>query len=93
MLGIQHGKYCNTKGSATLGITALGMVVAYLLLLVVGAIGALSVLIWLFQEDTPDANRRTGREAFGSLRSADHFGARGTSSAEAEPEHAEDKAA
>lgn len=76
-----------------MSITALGMAVAYLLLVVAGATGALSVLIWLFQEDAPDANRRTGRETFRDLQSADHFGSGGTSSASAEPEHAKDKAA
>jgi len=76
-----------------LGITALGMAVAYLLLVIAGATGALSVLIWLFQEDTPGANRSTGRETFRDLQSTDHLGSGDTSPASNKPEHAEDKAA
>jgi hypothetical protein len=69
------------------------MAVAYLLLVVAGATGALSVLIWLFEEDMPEANRRIERETFGGVQSADHFGSGHTSSASAETEGWEDEAA
>ncbi len=69
------------------------MAVAYLLLVVAGTTGALSVLIWLFEEDVPDMDRRIERETLGSLRSADHFGLERISSAPAEPERWEDAAA
>lgn len=73
-------------------LTALGMAVAYLLILLAGAVGALSVLVWLFQ-DTPQAGRKTSRETFRGLRSADSFGSKSTSLARAEHERSEDKAA
>ncbi len=73
-------------------MAALGMAVAYLLILLAGAIGALSVLVWLFQ-DTPQVGRKTSRETFRDLRSAENFGSEGTSLARAEHERSEDKAA
>ena len=76
----------------TLSIAALGMAIAYLLIVVTGAIGALSVMIWLFG-DTPSVDRRTVRGTFGSLRDADSFGSGSTSSSRVEPGHLEDKAA
>ena len=64
--GMRHGKDRVTKGSTKLQIAAWGLAVAYLLALVVGAVGVLSVLVWLFRE-TPGAPRRTGR---GSVKGA-----------------------
>ena len=75
-----------------MSIAALGMAVAYLLLIVAGATGALSVLVWLFR-DTPDVDRRTGRETYRGLRNTDHYGSGSTPSAQSESEHPEDKAA
>ena len=80
------------KGSATLSIAVLGIAVAYLLLIIAGATGALSVLVWLFR-DTPDVDRRTGRETFRSVRDTDHFGLGSIPRAQAESEHSEDRAA
>jgi hypothetical protein len=68
------------------------MAVAYLLLIVVGATGALSVLVWLFR-DTPDVDSRTGRETYRSLRDTDHYRSGSTPSTQGESEHPEDKAA
>ena len=68
------------------------MVVAYLLILLAGAAGALLVLVWLLR-DTPEVGRKTGRETFRDSRGADRFGSRSISSARAEHERPEDKAA
>lgn len=73
-------------------IAALGIAVAYLLILLAGAVGALSVLVWLFQ-DTPQVGEKTSRETFRNLRSADSSATGGTSLARAEHERSEDKAA
>ena len=81
-----------TKGDATLSIAALGIAVTYLLIIVAGAIGALLVMIWLF-EDTLDATTRTGRETVKDLRYPDGVGMEGTPSALVEHERSEDKAA
>ena len=81
-----------TKGDATLSIAALGIAVTYLLIIVAGAIGALLVMIWLF-EDTLDATTRTGRETVKDLRYPDGVGMESTPSALVEPERSEDKAA
>ena len=81
-----------TKGDATLSIAALGIAVTYLLIIVAGAIGALLVIIWLF-EDTLDATTRTGRETVKDLRYPDGGGMESTPSALVEPERSEDKAA
>jgi len=75
-----------------LGIAALGIAIVYLLILVVGAVGALWVLVWLFGE-APGEGARTGREPVGSLRSADHFGAEGSPSALVGPDRSKDRAA
>ena len=80
-----------TKGEAILSIAALGIAVTYLLIIVAGAIGALLVMIWLF-EDTLDATR-TGRETVKDLRYPDGVGMESTPSALVEPERSEDKAA
>jgi hypothetical protein len=67
-----------------LSIAALGIAVAYLLIIVGGALGALFVMIWLFGE-TPVGTTRTRRETVKDLRDADCF--------PVEPERSEDKAA
>jgi hypothetical protein len=89
---IRHGKYRGTKGSAPLGIAALGMALAYLLLDAVGTIGMLLVLLWLFQ-DAPGTAEKVGREKIEGSRSAERLGSGGTSSASVEPERWEDEAA
>jgi hypothetical protein len=76
-----------------LDITAVGVAVAYLLFVLAGATGALSVVVWLFQEDMPDTSRRTERETSGGLQSADHFGSRRTFSASAQSERLKEEAA
>jgi hypothetical protein len=86
---IRHGKYRDTKGSATLQIAALGMALAYLLLVVAGTIGMLLVLLWLFQ-DTPSMTENIGREKIKGSRSAERLGSESTSSALVEPERWED---
>lgn len=70
-----------------MGVAALGMVVAYLLLVAAGAIGALLVLLWLFQ-DTPGTV-----EKIEGARSAEHLGPGGISSVPVEPERWEGEAA
>ncbi len=80
------------KGSATLSIAALGIAVAYLLLIVAGATGAHTVMYWLLRE-TPDEDIRTGRETYRGLRDTDHFGLGSIPWAQAESEHPEDRAA
>ncbi len=81
-----------TKGDATLSIAALGIAVTYLLIIVAGAIGALLVMIWLF-EDTLDTTTRTERETVKDLRYPDSVEMESTPSALVEPERSEDKAA
>ena len=82
----------DTKGSTTLSIAAIGMAVAYLLLLLAGATGALSVLVWLFGE-MPDQDRRTGRQTYMGLRSTDCFGLGSAPSSQVEFERPENEAA
>ena len=67
-----------------MSIAALGMAVAYLLIIVAGAIGALVIVIWLFGE-TPGGTTSTRRETIKELPNA----ARRL----VELEHSEDKAA
>lgn len=86
------GKDRDTKGSATLSIAALGMAVAYLLLVAAGAIGALLVLLWLFG-DTPGTTEKIGREKIEGSRSAECLGPKGARSVSVEPERWEDEAA
>ena len=74
-----------------MSIAALGIAVTYLLIIVAGAIGALLVMLWLF-EDTLDATR-TARETVKDLRNPDGVGMESTPSALVEPERSEDKAA
>ena len=75
-----------------MSIAALGIAVTYLLIIVAGAIGALLVMIWLF-EDTLDVTTRNGRETVKDLRNCDGAGMESTPSALVEPERSEDKAA
>jgi hypothetical protein len=75
-----------------LGVAALGMAVAYLLLVAAGAIGALLVLLWLFQ-DLPDTVEQIGREKIEGSRSVEPLGSGGGSSASVEPERWEGEAA
>jgi hypothetical protein len=75
-----------------LSIAALGIAVAYLLIIVAGAIGALWVIIWLFGE-TPGAPTRTEYETVKDLRNTSRFGAGSTPSAPAEPKRSEVRAA
>ena len=67
-----------------MSIAALGIAVAYLLILVAGAIGALFVMIWLFGE-TPRGTTSTKCETVKDLPSA--------ARRPVEPERSEDKAA
>lgn len=87
------GKDRDTKGSATLGIAALGMAMAYLLLVAAGAIGALLVLLWLFREDMPGTTEDIKRDKFEASRSAKRLGSIGTHLSPVEPERWEDEAA
>jgi hypothetical protein len=89
---VRHGKYRDTKGSVTLGIAALGMALAYLLLVAAGTIGMLLVLLWLFQ-DTPGMTEKIGREKIEGSRSAERLGSEDKSSASVEPQRWEDEAA
>ena len=75
-----------------MSIAALGMAVAYLSIVLAGAVGALLVLIWLFQE-TPGATDKTGHEITGNSRNVDLSGMTRTYSAPASPERTENKAA
>jgi hypothetical protein len=92
MVRIRYVKELRQERSVTLSIAALGIAVAYLFTLVVGATGVLLVLIWLFR-DTSDVDRRTERETFSGLRGAGSFESGSTSSARVEPGQQEDKAA
>ncbi len=67
-----------------MSITALGIAVAYLLILIVGAIGALFTMIWLFRE-TQGGTTSTKYETVKDLPKA--------ARRPLEPEHSEDKAA
>ena len=75
-----------------MGIAALGIAIVYLLVLVVGAVGALYALVWLFGE-APSEGAKIGREAVGGSPSADRFGAEGPPSAPVGPDRSEDEAA
>ena len=92
MLSIGRRTQRETKGGATLSIAALGMAVAYLLIIVAGSIGALVVTIWLFGE-TPAASTSTGRETVKDLRRGSRPRVESTSSAPATRGRSEDKAA
>jgi hypothetical protein len=75
-----------------LSIAALGIAVVYLLIIVAGVVGALLILVWLFQ-DTPDANRGTEREVGRGLRNAERVRSGSTSSDEVASQHQRDQAA
>lgn len=90
--GRVDGKDRDTKGSATLGIAALGMAVTYLLLVAASAIGALLVLLWLFR-DTPGTTEKIGREQIEGSRSAECFRPKGAHPASVETGRWEDEAA
>ena len=92
MVRIRYVKELRQERSVTLSIAALGIAVAYLFTLLVGATGMLLVLIWLFR-DTSDVDRRTERETFSGLRGAGSVESGSTSSARVEPGRPEDKAA
>ncbi len=66
------------------------MVIAYLLLIVIGAVGALLLLVWLFGETSAEAGTRP--ETTKSARNA-KFGEESTPSAPAEIEPPKDRAA
>ncbi len=69
-------------------IAPLGIAIAYLLLVVVGAVGALLLLVWLFRERPGTTG--TGRGTAGSVRGA-NFEAQSAPPAEVKPP--EDRAA
>ncbi len=75
-----------------MSIAALGIAVAYLLIIFVGAIGALLATIWLFEE-TSGGTTSTGREPVKDLRNGSRFRVGSTPSAPVTPERSEDKAA
>ena len=75
-----------------MGVAALGMALAYLFLVAVGATGALLVLLWLFQ-DTPGTVEKIRHEELEGSRSAEHLGPKGISSVSVEPERWEGEAA
>jgi hypothetical protein len=75
-----------------LSIAALGIALAYLFLVAAGAIGALLVLLWLFQ-DTPGTIEEVGREKIEGSRSVEPLGPVGVSSVSVEPERWEGEAA
>ena len=76
-----------------MSIAALGMAVAYLLILIAGATVALSVLVWIFQDTSTNAYGRAGCQMCRTLRDADSFGSGTTRSARVASERPEDKAA
>jgi hypothetical protein len=90
--GRVDGRDRDTKGSATLSIAALGIAMTYLLLVAAGAIGALLILLWLFQ-DAPGTIEKIGCEKIEGPRSAERLGPGGTSSVSVEPECWEGEAA
>jgi hypothetical protein len=75
-----------------LDIAALGMVIAYLLLVLALTIGVLLVLLWLFAE-LPSTTEKIGREQVGGSPGAARLRPEGTPSLSVEPERWEDEAA
>ena len=75
-----------------MGVAALGMAVAYLLLVATGAVGALLVLLWLFQ-DVPGTVEQIECEKIEGSRSAERLEPGGVSSVSIEPERWEGEAA
>ncbi len=86
------GRDHDTKGNATLSIAALGIVVVYVLLVAVGAIGALLIMLWLFQ-DTPSKIENIGREKAEAPRNAECLRPGGVSSVPVKSERWEGEAA
>jgi hypothetical protein len=84
---LRHERECKA-----LSIASLTIAVAYLFLIVVGAVVALLLLVWLFR-DTPGVDRRTGRETFRGLRDTDRFRSESASSAQVGYERPKDEAA
>lgn len=76
-----------------MGIAALGMALAYLILVFAGAIGALLILLWLFRDTPGTIEEKTGRVKVEGSRSAERLGPEDASSASVEPKHWEDEAA
>ena len=70
----------------------MGMALAYLFLVAVGATGALLVLLWLFQ-DTPGTVEKIRHEKIEGSRSAEHLRPGGISQRSVEPERWEGEAA
>ena len=75
-----------------MGIAALGIALAYLLLVAAGAIGALLILLWLFQ-DVPGRIEKIERDKIAGSRSAERLVPGGTCSIAVEPERWESEAA
>ena len=75
-----------------LNISALGMVIAYLLLVAAGTTGVLLVLLWLFGE-MPGTTEKIGREKLEDSRIATRLGSEAAHSLSVEPERWEDEAA
>ena len=73
-------------------IAALGMMMAYLLLVVTCTIGVLLALLWLFQ-DTPGMTEKIGLEKFEGSRNVTRLGSEVTPWLPIEPERWEDEAA
>ena len=90
--GHLYGDNHNTKGIATLNISALVMVMAYLFLVAAGTIGVLLVLLWLFGE-MPSTTENIGREKLEDSRTATRLGSEAAHSRSVEPERWEDEAA
>ena len=90
--GRLYGNNRNTKGIATLNISALVMVTAYLLLVAAGTIGVLLVLLWLFGE-MPGTTENIGREKLEDSRIATRLGSETAHSLSLESERWEDDAA
>ena len=74
-----------------MSIASLGIAIAYLLLIIASAVGALLLLVWLFEEG-PDVTE-TGRGTTKGMAQSANFGAQSTPSAWAETETSKDRAA
>lgn len=76
-----------------MGIAALGMALAYLILVFAGAIGALLILLWLFRDTPGTIEKKTGRGKVEDSRSAERIVPEGASSASVESKCWEGEAA
>ena len=74
-----------------MSIASLGIAIAYLLLIIASAVGALLLLVWLFGEE-PGVTE-TGRRTTKGMSQSANFGAQSTPSAWAETETSKDRAA